>query len=149
MVVSKQAIAGKKAAVSLPFKKRFIALNCEKCAKMFKTISSLNYHTKTFHSDKKFKCSTCKPVKRFKYLKNLEAHVNESHQRESSAVERKPIGPFEKKTERKRKQQLSKLIQAKLLLNFLKSQFYHFAYFIEFFNIFSFRLWEMQLEIFS
>lgn len=62
--------------VSLPFKKRFKALNCEKCAKMFQTISSLNYHTKTFHSDKKFKCSTCKPVKRFKYLKNLEAHVN-------------------------------------------------------------------------
>lgn len=83
---------------SLPLKNQSIVLlKCERCNKSMLSISALNYHKKTAHSDKTFKCRSCKGNRYFKYLKNLIDHVTIAHNKSLSAIEKKAVNPAKKK----------------------------------------------------
>lgn len=75
-----------------PFKNRCSEPICKICHKVFKTISSCNYHERKSHKENiVFKCSTCKGAKAMKFLKNLQAHVLQYHGRQLIAKEKKAV----------------------------------------------------------
>lgn len=82
---------------SLPLKKQSDSpLKCKECNKSMVSISALNYHIKTAHSDKIFKCRSCKGDRYFKYLKNLIDHVTIAHNKPLTAIEKKAVNPPKK-----------------------------------------------------
>lgn len=65
---------------------------CRKCGKIFKNVSSRNFHEKKSHeATMVFKCGSCKGTRAMKYLKNLRDHVFESHGRQLTAKEKKAV----------------------------------------------------------
>lgn len=80
----------------IPFKERVAQLRCDVCDKLMLSLSSLNYHKRTYHSNKMFKCQSCAKARYFKYLKNLIDHAAISHDRLLLAIEKKAVNPPKK-----------------------------------------------------
>lgn len=118
------------------------------------TVSSLNYHKRNFHSNKKFKCKKCNRY--FKYLKNLQYHVKASHGRVALlAAEKKAVIPSKKKIQQKRKNSTEFIINGikNDVIDLHSFQFVYMSLYILFifqflciFMCFSLCLWEVRIK---